>query len=344
MKTVDLNSVTIPEVTIIPNTIIDNFLLEANGLQVKVYLYILRQTAAGNSIHISDIADYFNETEKEVSRAIAYWEARSVFSCCKSKQVPLPAPKTGLNAMSARETALRETPRVPISQPKPDTSVIELNKEQLDQLQESQDFKELLFVAETYMGKPLRRNDCNILLFIKYTLNFSNELIEYLLEYCAELDKKSFHYVQTVACSWAEQGITTPEEAKMNGVMYNKRIYTVMHALGKKSTPSNTELEHIKRWHDQYGFETDVILEACRRTVLATDSHRFAYAEKILSSWYAAGIHHVTDISRVDATHQTKKATSTTKKVPSYVANNPFLQHQQSNIDYAALEKELLQN
>lgn len=322
MKTVDLKSATIPEVTIIPNTIIDNFLREANGLQTKVYLYILRHTAAGHAVHISDIADYFNETEKEVSRAIAFWEARSVFSCCKSKQVPLPSP--------AKEEA-------------PDTNVNSVSADQLSQLQDSQEFKELLFVAETYMGKPLRRNDCNILLFIKYTLNFSNQLIEYLLEYCAELNKKSFHYVQTVACSWAEQGITTPEEAIMTGMQYNKRIYAVMHALGKKGDPSNTELEYIKRWHDQYGFETDVILEACRRTVLATDNHRFSYADKILSSWHTAGIHHVTDISRADATYQSKK-TTTPKKVPSYIANNPFLQHQQSSIDYDALEKELLQN
>lgn len=343
MKTIDLTSATIPEVTIIPNKIIDNYLLEANGLQIKVYLYILRHTAAGNTVRISDIADYFNETEREVSRAIAFWESRSVFSCCTSKQIPLPSPKSSLSAASTKAEALKTTPRVPIKHSASDTNVNSLDSEQLAQLKDSQDFKELLFVAETYMGKPLRRNDCNILLFIKYTLNFSNQLIEYLLEYCAELNKKSFHYVQTVACSWAEQGITTPEEAKLSGMMYNKRIYAVMHALGKKGDPSNTELEHIKRWHDEYGFETDVILEACRRTVLATDNHRFSYAEKILSSWYAAGIHHVSDISRADATYQSKKATAT-KKVPSYVANNPFLQHEQSGIDYAAIERELLQN
>ena len=341
MKTVDLTSVTIPEVTIIPNAIIDNYLMEANALQMKVYLYILRHTAVGNAVHISDIADFFNETEREVSRAIAFWEARSVFSCCASKQIPLPAPRVSLASSSA--SALKTTPRVPVKASTSDTYVNPINDEQLAQLKDSQEFKELLFVAETYMGKPLRRNDCNILLFIKYTLNFSNQLIEYLLEYCAELNKKSFHYVQTVACSWAEQGITTPEEAKLNGLMYNKRIYTVMHALGKKGDPSNTELEYIKRWHDQYGFETDVILEACRRTVLATDTHRFSYADKILSSWHTAGIHHVTDISRVDATYQSKKA-ATPRKVPSYIANNPFLQHEQSSTDYAAIEKELLQN
>ncbi len=342
MKTVDLTSVTVPEVTIIPNKIMDNYLLAANGLQLKVYLYILRHTSAGNAVHISDIADYFNETEREVSRAIAFWEERSVFSCCASKQIPLPAPRTVYGTMSSQTSALKTTPKVPVKAPVSDTSVTSVTEEQFSELKDSREFKELLFVAETYMGRPLRRNDCNILLFIKYTLNFSNQLIEYLLEYCAELDKKSFHYVQTVACSWAEQGITTPEEAKATGLMYNKRIYTVMHALGKKGEPSNTELEYIKRWHDQYGFETDVILEACKKTVLATDHHRFSYADKILNAWYTAGIHHVADINRADAAYQSKRG-ATTKKVPSYVANNPFLQHQQSAVDYDAIEKELLQ-
>lgn len=328
MKTIDLQWVTKPEVTIIPNSIIDRYLLEANGLQLQVYLYIIRHSSAGSPVHISDIADYFNETEREISRAIAFWEARDVFSCCASKQSPVQSsPKEAAAAVS-------------------DASVKSIAAEDMDAYKNSQEFKELSFVAETYMGKPLRSNDLNILLFIKYNLNFSNQLVEYLLEYCAELGKKSFQYVQTVACSWSEQGITTPEEAKAGGLMRNQRVYSVMNELGKKSEPTRVELEHINRWYDQYGFDTDVILEACRRTVLATDKHRFSYAEKILSSWLAAGVHHTTDISRVDASYQSQKkqSASTARKAPAYVANNPFLQHQQSNVDYDALEKELLQN
>ena len=117
-----------------------------------------------------------------------------------------------------------------------------------------------------------------------------------------------------------------------------------MNALGKKSDPTNAELDFIERWYQQYAFEADVILEACKRTVLATDKNRFAYADKILSSWHAAGVHHLTDISRVDASFQTQRKQNTTRKAPGYVANNPFLQHQSSNVDYDALEKELLQN
>ncbi len=315
MKTVDLQLVTKPDVTIIPNSIIDKDMLDANELQLKVYLYILRNTSAGNSVQISSMADHFNETEKDIARAIAFWEKRGVFNCSSC-----PA---------------SDKPAVPC-----------VSKDDFQTLTDKQDFKELTFVAETYMGKTLSKTDLDTLLFIKENLNFSNELIEHLLEYCAERGKKSFKYVQTVALSWSKEGITTPEEAQINTAKFSQRIYAVMNALGKKSEPTNTELNYINRWYEQYGFEADVILEACRRTVLATDRNRFSYCDKILSSWFASGVHHTTDIGRADASYQTQKKQSESipRKVPSYVANNPFLHFKQSDTDYDALEKELLQN
>ena len=331
MKTIDLQPVARPDVTIIPNSIIDQYMPEANELQLKVYLYILRNIGAGIPVRVSSLADYFNETEKDITRAIAFWEKRGVFSA-----LPDTAP-------AAPEPDFTEEPVADTTVPAAGKSCTASNPAPV---QNRMDFKELSFVAETYMGKPLTRSDCNTLLFIQESLNFSNELIEFLLEYCAERGKKSFKYVQTVACAWAKQGITTPEEARAKGVMYSQRIYAVMNALGKKSEPTNAELNYIERWYQQYGFEGDVILEACRRTVLATDKNRFSYADKILTSWYNAGVHHTTDISRADAAFQSQKKQTehASRKQPAYAANNPFLQHKQTDIDYDALEKQLLQN
>lgn len=334
MNVVDLQLVTKPEVTIIPNSILDKYLLEANELQLKVYLYILRNLDAGNSICISVMADYFNETEKDITRAIAFWQKRGVLSGNADSASNEPAeqkPEKPTAASSANTSASSETPQ-------------SLNRDYLGGFSKSQDFVELRFVAEAYMGKPLTSNDLHILLFIKQNLDFSNELIDFLLQHCAECDKHSFHYVQKVACEWSRNGISTPEEAKAHCAMHNKRIYSIMNALGKKSEPTNAELEFIERWYQQYAFDLDVILEACRRTVLATDKHRFAYAERILSSWHSQGIHHLSDINRADASFQSqKKPATSTQKVPAYVSSNPFLQHESSNVDYAALEKQLLQ-
>lgn len=330
MKMIDLQPAVKPEVTLIPNSIIDQYLPEANELQLKVYLYILRHANTGTPIHISAMADYFNETEKDIIRAVSFWEKRGVFSSCKSENS---AAQTCANGI-----VLGQTASAPSADPMRDIS-----RDTFRSLSDSQDFVELRFVAETYMGKPLSSNDLHILLFIKESLGFSNELIDFLLQHCAECGKKSFHYVQKVACEWANQGITTPEDAQNHCTLYSKKIYSVMNALGKKTDPTAAELDYIERWYQQYGFEADVILEACRRTVLATDRNRFSYADKILSSWHASGVHHTADISRADASFQSQKKQTFTRKAPAYAANNPFLQHQSSNVDYDALEKELLQ-
>lgn len=335
MNLAELQPVIKPDVTIIPNSILDQYLPEANELQLKVYLYILRTLNAGTPVQISVMADYFNETEKDITRAISFWEKRGVFSYGASMGTSAPA------ATAPMPSTTPERDNMTLS---PSEIVRNISRDSFQNFSNSQDFSELRFVAEAYMGKPLSSNDLHILLFIKENLGFSNELIDFLLQHCAECDKKSFHYVQKVACEWSKQGITTPEEAQAHCTMYNKRIYTIMNALGKKSDPTNAELEFIERWYQQYAFEADVILEACKRTVLATDKNRFAYADKILTSWHTAGVHHLTDISRVDASFQTQRKQSTVRKTPSYVSSNPFLQHQSSNVDYDALEKELLQN
>ena len=53
---------------------------DANDAQLKIYLFILRMMNAGRAFSISEIADTFNHTEKDVMRALKYWEKCRVFS------------------------------------------------------------------------------------------------------------------------------------------------------------------------------------------------------------------------------------------------------------------------
>ena len=65
-------------VTIVPNRFIDEFMPQANDAQLKIYLYLLRTMNAGRPLDIPEIADAFNHTEKDVMRALKYWEKRGV--------------------------------------------------------------------------------------------------------------------------------------------------------------------------------------------------------------------------------------------------------------------------
>lgn len=66
--------------TLVPNLFIDEYMRDANDAQIKIYLYLLRMMGAGRSTSISDMADRFNHTEKEVLRSLRYWEAKGLIT------------------------------------------------------------------------------------------------------------------------------------------------------------------------------------------------------------------------------------------------------------------------
>ena len=216
----------------------------------------------------------------------------------------------------------------------------DFSRDQLKEFKSRESTSQLLFIAEQYLGRPLTPTEMKSILFFSDTLHFSDDLIDYLIQYCVDHGKKQFSYIEKVAIKWAEEGITTPKEAKKNATKFDKSVYTIMNELGKSGSPTNKEMEFINRWTKEYGFSTDIIIEACERTVLATDKHRFEYAEGILSSWKRDNVHHKSDILKMDDLHQQQKQKKTVKSN----STNKFNQIAQNNYDFDVLEKELLSN
>ena len=65
--------------TAVPDLFIDNYMPQANGEFVKIYLYILRSLhQPEGEISLSSLADVFSCTEKDIMRALRYWE-KNVF-------------------------------------------------------------------------------------------------------------------------------------------------------------------------------------------------------------------------------------------------------------------------
>ena len=233
----------------------------------------------------------------------------------------------------------KETPKESIVENTTTYKKPNVTADQLRAFKERESTAQLLFIAEAYLNKPLTPTDIKTIIFMSDTLGFSDDLIDYLIQYCVERDKKDFRYMEKVAISWAEDGITTPKQAQKSINKYDKSVYTIMNSLGKNSSPTTKEFEYITRWTKEYTFTMDIIIEACERTVLATDTHRFEYAEGILNRWYQANIHHKSDIKKADESFQKQRNTT---KAPTIT--NKFNQFKQNNYDFDELEKELLSN
>lgn len=315
--------------TYVSNKFIDEYLADANAAQIKVYLYLLRMT--GHATSVSDMADKFNYTEKDICRAIKYWEAKQLLTINYDMSGSVVGVQLYASPMSQKpQTALPVQTFVPVSVPMNNTvsynkpvvaETIQYNKpsanmqyekpnyspDDLKAFKEQEETAELIFIAEQYLGKTLSPADIKSLIFITDVLNFSSDLIDYLLTYCVDKGKKSFRYIETVAINWAEEGITTPEEAKANSGKYDKNVYNVMRALGKDSMPTDREAEYVRRWVNEFGFSTDIILEACNRCVMSTDKNRFAYTDSILKNWQQAGVVTTNDIKAADAKYRPVK-------------------------------------
>ena len=351
--------------TVVSNLFIDEYMKDANDAQLKVYFYLLRMLNAEQAISVSGIADKFNHTEKDVIRALKYWEKQQILDLDFDENKALvgihlrdlsaqATPASQHNVLltsgpvqtqnTAGNSIISAAVAQPV-QPAPQETTPVYNKpayslDQLREFKEREETSQLLFIAEAYIGKPLAPSEIKTILFFTDVLHFSDDLIDYLLQYCVERGKKDFKYIEKVAVNWAEEGITTPKQAQKFSTRYDKSVYSIMNSLGRSTAPTAKELEFINRWTREYGFSTDIILEACERSSLATDRHRFEYAEGILSSWKDAGIHHKADIQQADATYQKKKAT---KPAPA-ASSNRFTQFAQNSYDFAALEKEILSN
>ncbi len=365
------------ESTAVSNCFIDEYMKDANDAQLKVYLYLLRMMHANLAFSVSDIADKFNHTEKDVLRALRYWEKQKLLTLdydadknlvgihlceltpggsCLSRgsavslqpqepaalQNSQPAAQAGPTAVSDASTAqagvftaARELAEKPDPYAKPVYSA-----DQLRSFKEQENTAQLLFVAQVYVGRPLTASDMKTILYLSDVLHFSDDLIDYLIQYCVDRGKKDFRYMEKVAISWAQQGITTPKQAQKAALKYDKSVYAIMNELGKSSAPTSKELEYINRWIGEYGFSTDIIFEACERTVLAVDKHRFEYAEGILSSWRKENVRHKSDIKRIDEQHQKQKGAA----ARNAAGGNKFNQFKQNTYNFEELEQELLSN
>lgn len=333
--------------TIVSNQFIDEYMKDANDAQIKIYLYLLRMMSSNLPTSISEIADKFNHTEKDVLRALAYWEKQNLMQLDYDEKGEV----CGLHMKSAqpvKEGRIVPLPKaVPTPAPAADSrenrkSSVEKPSYSLDDVaafKKNEEASQILFIAESYLGRTLSATDMKSLLFIYKELHFSTELIDYLIEYCVGKGKREMRYIEKVAVNWASENVTTVRQAKNRSTRYEKLVYTVMKALGRSSDPTNQEAEFIYKWNKQYGFSQDMILTACEKTVLAVDSHRFEYTEGILSKWHKNGIRTLNDIKNAEEAFQKSKASHSAGK-----AGNSFHDFPQRDYNFDELEKELLSN
>ena len=344
--------------TVLPNDFIDGAMCTADGEYVKIYLMILRLLGSGLPVTPDILADRLNLTQKDILRAVSYWEKAGLLKPLTLQDPALAdrgqtgkesGPKKGVqtesfpdeipSSLSAEANPSREDRSIP--------DKVTLTPKELEESREETDLGRTIFMAETYLGRPFSHNELNSLCYIRDQLDFSTELMEYLIEYCAGRGKKNVRYIEKVAIEWYRKGITTVAAAKEESDKYVEHVFPVMKALGLSGRgPAPAELEYIRHW-TQLGLPADLIIEACSRTLLTVHQPSFQYANSIIEDWHKKGVRSRKDVEELDRHHQenkSKKKQSPASGLPtgSTGRRNSFHNFDQRDYDYRKLEERLL--
>lgn len=397
MSLISLQNSSELEVTILSNRFIDNFMPRANGEFVKVYIYLLRAVSSSpSSFSLEHMADRLFCTERDIFRALKYWEGEKILSLTYTTDRQLsgitllePFADAGHMESSASSENIFSTAGASsspvsaqmaagISQPVALTGsapknvslsssnsavsggtsselstsadyIRSLTPDHISELKQNEEVSQLLYIAEQYLAKTLTPTEMQKIFFFYDELHMSADLIEYLVEYCVSRGRKSMRYIETVALAWTRDGVTTVEMARDASSRFSKDYYTILKAMGISGrNPVENEISYIDTWRKTYGFDLELIQEACSRTVLSTGQPSFQYADKILSGWKKKNVHTLEDVRLLDAEHkkrQLEKAVSR-KKQPAAQSqsNNRFNNFHQRDYDFTEYEKRLLNN
>jgi len=205
--------------------------------------------------------------------------------------------------VSCAEAALRQLglwqsadkPRIPMGEPPvySETDVLHAKKG-------NPQFHALCADVERTFGRVLTTEELKILLsFINY-LGLSPEVISLLVGYCKNRARQqgrtrlpSLRTIEKEAYLWADRGIDTMQEASAFIQAQDAR-YSQLGQLMRTLQIHNRQLtaaesRYAAQWLD-WGFDQSALALAYERSCLNTGGLNWAYMNKILARWQAAGL------------------------------------------------------
>jgi DnaD/phage-associated family protein len=278
--------------TPIPDVIIDNHLTTAKPEYIAVCLYIFRWRKDNKSGDptVERIKEALGCSGETVAEALAYWAG------------------AGFD-FAGKPQGKGDVPRV---ESRPSYPVADIEKASAD----TDDVRYMFKMAERIFGKALSYNDMNLLMSFYDWLALPVPVIEVLLDYCVSNNKKNSRYLESVALDWADNGITSVDEAEAYIKTFNTDYREIMKAMGHtRRDPSPKEIAFIRKWLRDYGMPVALVVEACGRTVIQTGGTSIKYTDSILTNWHNKGI---STLEEADAEEQefkdTKKRTAKDSK------------------------------
>lgn len=294
----------------VPYIIVNKHLKKSPEGFIKVLLYILSE--GEGSFLTDDIADKTGIDENEVHSAISFWVSKKVIRCdsvCSQNSPDL---------MSEQHKHTEVKPEVKAVNPSPESLSkkisVRYSPKDIEKIVEgSPELKILMDNSQIIMKRPIKHSEQGSLINIHEYYGFSVSVILMLLEYCEKIGKSSIGYVEAVAKSWFEKGISDHSSAEKEIIKLLERSSLekqVAKTFGLETKLTPTQTAYIEKWNS-FEFDIDIIAYAYEKCVDSLNKLSFPYINKILESWAEKG--YKTREQASSETPPAKKKASTVK-------------------------------
>ena len=259
--------------TEVENIFINEYLPQAPGDYVKVYLYALLYAKQQIEITHHGIATQLGLTEGDVDLAWQYWEKMGVVKRDIRSRQKLDYSVTFTNLRGLMYAGTTETPQ---------------KNSKLSESLCDETLSDIYGFVENLKGKPVSPKEMQEIAEWRGKISAEPEVVKKAFEYCYEKKKTQPKYIEAVIREWTERGIKTAEEAdeylEAAGKRYGdyKRILNSLGVVGRMATDGEKKI--IDKWFDEQGFSMERILEACQKTV-GIQNPNVNYVNKILENW-----------------------------------------------------------
>lgn len=304
----------------VPTALVDSHLKIATESQLKVLLYILKNSGEENSAE--SISKALSVHPQEVENAVEFWVERGLVAFSDA------ALTVATVSEKAKETTVTETQKVKVK-----TKPRALSRAQrpdpvfvAKRLGENKELASLMDEAQIALSKPLSSGDTATLVMLHDTDGLPCDVLALLINYCVSEGKGNMRAIERMGTQWASEGIfslSLAEEKITRLSRSNNAWARVAKIFGLKNlgSPTKTQLSHADIWCNEWKFSDDMLREAYERCVNTKGEYNISYINGILSRWNNAEIYNLDDLKKADengAKAKKRKTTADTERHASY--------------------------
>ncbi len=300
----------------VPTDIVDKHIRLANEHQLKVLLWILRNSP--DNPNIDEMCKALKMNISDANDYLQYWILTGVIAGEDNEIISRPS-----NVVSEKSNEVKpvisSSPTIAESIATPSKpSSIEIAK----RIDESPEIGYLFNEAQQKLGKTIGYDGQCTLLLLHDHYGLPVEVLFMLIDYCVSIGKTNYGYIQTVGKDWGTREIDTLDKAAEQ-ISVLRKTNSLWREFAKNAgivnpRPTTKQTSYLRRWSEELKFGIDMIILAYEEMANHTGKLNFNYIEKILCNWHSKGYKTPEDVEKAESELKAKKSSVESASNASY--------------------------